>query len=55
LGAGLYKDLEELSLLRKANQVFSPKALPGDVELALNGWRRAVNATIAFHAGDHPI
>jgi glycerol kinase len=49
LGAGIYKNTQELEKLRKSDQVFIPRALPGDVEKALKGWRRAVLATIAFH------
>ncbi|MCB0820963.1 MAG: glycerol kinase, partial [Bacteroidetes bacterium] len=49
LGAGFYT-LEQLSDLRKCDKMFSPGALPHEVNAALEGWRRAVKATIAFHA-----
>jgi glycerol kinase len=50
LGAGIYNHKSELEELRKSDRIFIPRALPGEVEKALKGWRRAVNATIAFHS-----
>ncbi|MBM3915646.1 MAG: glycerol kinase GlpK [Sphingomonadales bacterium] len=48
LGAGIWKDQQELSKQWKSARVFDPQVEASERAILLKGWQRAVNATIAW-------
>jgi glycerol kinase len=46
LGSGIYKSLDELSRLRRAQTVYAPSMTPARREELLAGWRRAVRQVV---------
>jgi glycerol kinase len=48
LGAGIWKDQQEISMHWKTARLFEPELAAEAQENLLNGWRRAVKATIAW-------
>lgn len=50
LGAGIFDSLESCRLMRKTDRIFEPNISVEKRNLYLNGWHKAVNATIANHS-----